>query len=35
MSKTLAEHAALLREMGHNSEADDLEQRAKSLPASK
>jgi TonB family protein len=35
MSKTLTEHAALLREMGRNSEADDLEQRTKSLPASK
>jgi TonB family protein len=35
MSKILAEHAALLREMGRDSEADELEQRAKSLPASK
>jgi TonB family protein len=35
ISKTLSEHAGLLRQMGRNSEADELEQRAQSLPASK
>jgi TonB family protein len=35
MSMTLAEHAALLRQMGRNSEADELDERAKSLPAGK
>jgi hypothetical protein len=31
LGKTLEEHAALLRQMGHKADADDLEQRAKSL----
>jgi TonB family protein len=34
LRQTLTEHAGLLRQMGRNSEADDLEQRAKSLNAS-
>jgi TonB family protein len=31
LRQTLTEHAGLLREMGHNAEADNLEQKAKSL----
>jgi TonB family protein len=33
LKQTLEEHAALLRQMGKQSEADELEQRARSLPA--